>query len=80
VEDYQKYDAYAAAEKIKVPTLIVHGTADELVPFAQSQKLLDYIPSATLVPIEGSDHRFTDPKAFEEMTKTTADFIISQAR
>lgn len=79
VEDYEKYDAYTEAEKIKVPTLIVHGTADESVPFSQSQKLAAHIPLATLVPIEGSDHRYTDPQKFKEMTKVISDFIIAQA-
>ena len=29
------------AKNIKAPTLIVHGSADEIVPLSQSQKLLE---------------------------------------
>src|SRR3989338_5645587 len=46
VEDYKKYDAYEAAKSIKVPTLIVHGSADEIVPVTQSERLVDTIPNA----------------------------------
>lgn len=36
--------------------LIVHGTQDEVVPFAEAHKIRGYIPQAELVPIEGASH------------------------
>jgi pimeloyl-ACP methyl ester carboxylesterase len=44
-------------EQIAVPVLVVHGTADRLVPFPQhGQALATRIPGAKLVAIEGGEH------------------------
>jgi dipeptidyl aminopeptidase/acylaminoacyl peptidase len=44
------------------PFLLVHGTADRVVPFAQSEQLLAALTaagvSARLVPVHGADHIF----------------------
>lgn len=42
--------------QIRVPTLIVHGTADAIVPIAASRELVERLPDATLVEIEGAGH------------------------
>lgn len=76
VEDYQKYDAYKEAEKISVPTLIVHGDADESVPYSQSVKLSSIIKNSTLVTIPGADHRYTLNNTFPKMMQAISDFII----
>jgi pimeloyl-ACP methyl ester carboxylesterase len=44
-------------EEIAVPALVVHGTADRLVPFAEhGQTLVARIPGAQLLAIEGGEH------------------------
>jgi pimeloyl-ACP methyl ester carboxylesterase len=44
-------------EKIAVPVLVVHGTADRMVPFAQHAKLLqERVPGAELLAIDGGEH------------------------
>lgn len=44
-------------EDIAVPVLIVHGTADQMVPFAIHAKSLESrIPGAELLAIEGGEH------------------------
>lgn len=44
-------------EDIAVPTLIVHGTADTMVPFAKHARALSSrIPGAELLAIEGGEH------------------------
>lgn len=40
LNEVENYDLYKIAKNIKCPTLIVHGSADEVVPLSQSQKLL----------------------------------------
>ena len=43
-------------EKITVPTLAVHGTKDEDVPFEDAELLIQKVPSATLLALDGGDH------------------------
>jgi pimeloyl-ACP methyl ester carboxylesterase len=45
--------------QICCPTLIIHGSADEIVPYAQAQTAAALIPNATLVTIAGGDHNFS---------------------
>jgi pimeloyl-ACP methyl ester carboxylesterase len=42
--------------QITSPTLIIHGTADALVPFEQSEKTAMQIAGAELHAVEGADH------------------------
>ena len=65
---YQQYCAIAASgsrlkelPKIKTPTLIIHGTADPLVPAIHAQIYAPLIPNAKLRWIEGMGHEM--PKA-----------------
>ena len=44
------------AESIRVPTLIAHGTADEIVPFEMGASLARRIPNARFLPIPGGHH------------------------
>jgi len=76
VQDYRKYDAYKTAGQIKIPVLIIHGSADEIVPMSQSQKLVKLIPNAKLVLVKNSDHRYTEDKKFKQMIKLISDFIM----
>jgi pimeloyl-ACP methyl ester carboxylesterase len=49
----------AAAARIRVPWLIVHGEADETVPVAEGQQLRDLSRSvSTLWKVEGGNHGF----------------------
>lgn len=44
-------------EAIRVPTLVVHGTADRIVPFeVHGKALVARIPGATLAALDGGDH------------------------
>ncbi|MEO8248102.1 MAG: alpha/beta hydrolase [Burkholderiales bacterium] len=45
-----------ALPSIRAPTLVLHGTADVLVPFACGEDTARRIPGARLVPIEGMGH------------------------
>jgi pimeloyl-ACP methyl ester carboxylesterase len=44
------------AEDIAVPLLVIHGTADPLLPYEHGLALANAVPGATLVPIEGGGH------------------------
>jgi pimeloyl-ACP methyl ester carboxylesterase len=53
-------DSVARLRKVKCPVLIVHGTADEVVPYDMSQILLDAAPPGTgLLSLPGAGHSDT---------------------
>lgn len=43
-------------ERIRSPVLLVHGDRDEVIPFAESEKLLALSPRARLLKVEGAGH------------------------
>jgi hypothetical protein len=51
-----KFDTIAKAPKIDVPTTIIHGTKDEVVPYDLGQRVARAFPNAKLVTIEGAHH------------------------
>jgi pimeloyl-ACP methyl ester carboxylesterase len=52
-------DVLDAARRVQAPWLLVHGTDDELVPFADSEDLLRAAgPQTSLHPLPGADHVF----------------------
>ena len=71
-EDYysnkDRFGIIAAAGRLKVPLLLVHGTEDDAVPYAGSKKLHAAAPESELLIIEGGDHTFGGYHPFEEET------------
>jgi pimeloyl-ACP methyl ester carboxylesterase len=56
-------------EQIGVPTLIVHGRADKLVPISEVEEIASRIAGATLYPVEGAGHLVElGPRATEVQT------------
>jgi serine/threonine protein kinase/pimeloyl-ACP methyl ester carboxylesterase len=49
-------DVRALAPQIRIPTLVLHGTGDLRIPFAEGRLLASLIPGARLVPIESRNH------------------------
>jgi uncharacterized protein len=78
-EDFRNNDGYKAAPKIKIPTLIVHGDKDEIVPYKQSVKTCKLIADCKLNTIKGADHRYENPAHKEEMWEAIVNFIVSQS-
>jgi uncharacterized protein len=53
----QHFDSIAKIKSLQVPLLIIHGTADEVIPVAMGQKLYAAAPEPKqLVVIPGGDH------------------------
>lgn len=50
------FDTASKAAQIAVPTLVVHGDADEIVPFHMGEALASAIPHATLLRVAGATH------------------------
>lgn len=53
-----RLDLLAAARRRTAPWLVVHGTADETVPFAEAEELAAAGRSARLAPVDGGGHTF----------------------
>jgi alpha-beta hydrolase superfamily lysophospholipase len=51
-----RFDTLSKAPAVSVPVLIVHGTEDEVVPFAMGERLAVAFPQARLVQIPGGQH------------------------
>lgn len=72
----QSIDVEAAIQAYRGPVLIVHGTADETVPFPFSQQAASIYENCTLVPVEGDTHCFD--RHLEQMTKAVHDWLVIQ--
>lgn len=73
--DAEKADGKAAARKIGIPTIIVHGDADQSVPIEQSRKTATLIKNCRLEIIKGADHRFTKPEDNERCMDLIVEFV-----
>jgi pimeloyl-ACP methyl ester carboxylesterase len=54
----QAHDALDRLGEIAVPTLVIHGTADEMLPVSNAQLIASRIPGARLETLEGVGHMF----------------------
>lgn len=51
-----RFDSASRAGQVKIPTLIVHGTRDEVIPFELGERLSKAISGAKFVSVEGAGH------------------------
>ncbi|MBD3310386.1 prolyl oligopeptidase family serine peptidase [Candidatus Woesearchaeota archaeon] len=79
-ENIDKNDGYKAAERINIPTFIVHGSADKTVPVEQSKNICSMIHDCKLEIIEGADHRFSGSGHFARMMQLVSGFLIDQCK
>lgn len=73
------YDMPLLVRGVSCPTLIVHGSADTVVPIEQSRELAERT-GAQLKVIEGADHAYSDPAHYEECKGVMVDFLAEQLR
>jgi pimeloyl-ACP methyl ester carboxylesterase len=52
---------YEQLKLLNMPTLVIHGTNDEFVPVAHGKKLVELIPGAKGLWLEGAEHLFPLP-------------------
>ena len=63
--DIRSRDYTPFADKI----LIIHGTADEIVPFEEVRSFAEK-NGISFIPVENADHRFIDPNKMEVVIKS----------
>lgn len=61
-------------DKVSVPTLLIHGTADAAVPFTYSETLVARMPNAKLHAITGADHMMPLTH-FDEIQEVSVSFL-----
>jgi pimeloyl-ACP methyl ester carboxylesterase len=49
-------DELTRISEIKIPTLVIHGTEDVVIPYIHGKMLAKTIPNATLYTIDGAGH------------------------
>jgi acetyl esterase/lipase len=66
------------------PFLLVHGTTDWLVPYAQSEQLAAALTAAgvdvRLVPVEGAEHIFTGCDDVDAVVQLSVDYLAEALR
>jgi hypothetical protein len=76
-ENCLEYDGYKAAGAIRIPTLIVQGDKDELVPLHQSSRLMEALQGKRQLEIlRGADHTFSKGEDFKKMTTLLVDWMV----
>lgn len=69
----------AALRSLTVPTLVVHGDADRLVPPAFGRRTAEVIPGARLEIVEGMGHDYP-PQHWDRMVRLISDHALSTSR
>jgi pimeloyl-ACP methyl ester carboxylesterase len=72
----QGFDAYERLGQVAVPTLVITGDADVLVPPENSAILAQRIPAATLKTLAGAGHGFFWESP-DEVASLVRDFVLS---
>lgn len=65
-------------ERIQVPALLIHGTADRAVPYDHAQLAAARLPHATLCRLEGADHLLLLGPQRGEIQRAVTGFLRAQ--
>ena len=80
-EDCCRYHPFDCAQTITIPTLIVHGDADELVPIQQIHRLEQSLAGEKrLHLLTGANHHFARPEDFRTMTLLLSGWMAQHLR
>ncbi len=75
----EKYEIVDAFSKLKIPTLIIHGTADVIVPLIEAERLRDANPEfSKFVLIPEANHFFNTKHPFTS-TSTQLEMAIKES-
>ena len=77
-EAMQGFDSYDRLAELRVPTLVLHGSEDRLVPVENAHLLAARIPGAELRILEGAGHLYHSEQA-EVVDAVVLDFVLRHA-
>ena len=76
-EAIASFDTYERLPQIKVPTLVIAGTGDRILPVENSRILASRIPNAELFLLEGAGHGYVW-EAADKANRVVLDFLKRQ--
>jgi pimeloyl-ACP methyl ester carboxylesterase len=68
------FDSFDRLPSLRVPTLVLHGTEDQLIPVESARRLAERIPGAELVLLQGAGHLYHSEQA-EAADEAVLDFV-----
>lgn len=77
-EAMEGFDSYERLPALGIPTLVLHGTEDRLIPVENGRRLADRIPGAELVLLEGAGHVYHSEQP-EAADTAVLDFVRRHA-
>ena len=69
-----------ALESIKVPTLVIHGAQDALVPLRYGIETAEAVPEASLLVVEGLGHGLSYPELWDEIVEAISKHTANAAQ
>lgn len=76
IQSAMAYDAFERLPQIRVPTLVLHGEEDRIVPVGNAALLAERIPGARRVTIPNAGHGLTGESA-EAVSAAVRDFLAA---
>jgi 3-oxoadipate enol-lactonase len=71
------HDCFRRLGRVDVPTLVVHGTEDRVVPMRNAELIADAVPGARLRPVKEAGHLFMTEEP--RVNRTIAGFFAAAA-
>ncbi|MFX0059388.1 MAG: alpha/beta fold hydrolase [Candidatus Hodarchaeota archaeon] len=71
----KKFETYDKLSKIRIPTLILHGTEDKILPVQNAKIMAEEIPNADLILFENTGHGLIIQE-LKLWTKKVIDFLV----
>jgi len=75
LDDLPRHDVLAATATLRAPLLVIHGDADEVVPWSDAEAIVGVAAEAQLDIVPGADHSFSDPTQRAAALDMVADFL-----
>ncbi|MCL6573505.1 MAG: alpha/beta hydrolase [Bacillus sp. (in: Bacteria)] len=73
------HDTFNVIDQINIPTLIIHGDEDKLIPYENGVTLAKKIPNAEFFKVQGAGHIYVT-EANDLVNERVLDFLINQQK
>ena len=76
LKSFESFPLMDRLDRLTVPTLIVHGNKDGVVPFSQANELFEKITAPKkLAAIDGADHGFSQSNSSNQVSEAMVDWF-----